>query len=107
MNFTGRFKVQYKIQIRQLRFDDHYAAAIFKYMREYSILFRGDCTLVFSDDKSKINVGELGALVSTGVRGKKTLAPVASDLSALDHDMQSLSSLIPSVTMFCDIPESI
>ena len=110
INFTGRFKIKYKIQVRQLHLkhvDDHYAAAIFKYMREYAIKYRDNCTLIFSDDKAKINVGEPGALVSTGVRGKKTLAPVASDLSALDHDMQSLSSLTPSVTMFCDVPVTI
>ena len=108
MRFTGRFEVKYKIQVRQLRqkhIDNHYAAGLFKYMREFAIQFREHSTLVFADDKAKINVGEPGALVSSGVHGKKTLAPVATDLSALDHDMQSLSSLTPSVTMFCDVPE--
>ena len=65
------------------------------------------CTLIFCDDKSKIDIGEPGALVSTGVRGKKTLAPSSTQLSALDHDVQSKSSLIPSVTMICDIPDDI
>lgn len=109
-NFTGRFQVQYKIQVRQLRLEhvvDHYCAAIFKYLREYSIKVKDMCTLIFCDDKSKIDIGEPGALVSTGVRGKKTLAPSGTQLSALDHDVQSKSSLTPSVTMICDIPDDI
>ena len=35
LNFTGRFPIQYKIQVRQLRqqhVDEYYAAAIFKYL---------------------------------------------------------------------------
>ena len=87
--------------------DDHYCAALFKYLREYAIKVQDRCTLVFADDKSKIDIGEPGALVSTGVRGKKTLAPVTSQLSALDHDVQSKSSLTPSVTMICEIPDDI
>ena len=96
--------------MRQLRLehvDDYYCAAIFKYLREYSIKVKDMCTLIFCDDKSKIDIGEPGALVSTGVRGKKTLAPSGTQLSALDHDVQSKSSLTPSVTMICDIPDDI
>ena len=90
MWFTGHFEVKYKIQVRQLRqkIDDHYAAALFKYLREFAIQFREHSTLVLTDDKAKVvNVGEPGALVSSSVHRKKTLAPVATDLSALDHDM--------------------
>ena len=109
-NFTGRFQVQYKVQVCQLRqehVDDQYCAAVFKYLREYSIKVKGSSLLIFSDDKSKIDVGEPGALVSTGVRGKKTLAPSSTQLTALDHDLQSKSSLTPSVTMICDVPDDI
>ena len=45
--------------------------------------------------------------ISSGVRGKKVLAPSTSRVSALDHDVHSKSSLTPSVTMICDIPEDI
>ena len=108
-NFMGRFQVQYKVQVRQLRLehvDDHYCAAMFKFLREYSIKVK-DVYSHFSDDKSKIDIGEPGALVSTGGRGKKTLAPSGTQLSALDHDVQSKSSLTPSVTMICDTPDNI
>lgn len=45
--------------------------------------------------------------MSSGVRGKKTIAPTKSTLSALDHDMHQKGSLVPSVVMLCDIPESV
>ena len=105
LNFTGRFQVRYKIQLRQLRSshpDDHYAAALFKYFRELAIHFRYVNTVVFADDKSKINVGEPGLAISTG-----SVAPMSSQISALDHDVQSKASLTPSVTMICDTPEGI
>lgn len=43
-------------------------------------------------------------LLSTGVRGKKTFAPVSVDLESLDHDMTKCS-LCPSVYLECKIPE--
>lgn len=52
-NFNARFQVQYKIQVRQLHLkhvDDHYCAAIFKYLLEYAIKVKEVCTLVFADD---------------------------------------------------------
>ncbi|XP_052223762.1 uncharacterized protein LOC127839434 isoform X2 [Dreissena polymorpha] len=59
------------------------------------------------DDKSKVDIGEPGSAVSTGVRGKKSIVPVSSTLSALDHDMQSKLSLTPSVALKVGVPESI
>ena len=37
-------------------------------------------------DKSKIDFGEPRLAVSSGVRGKKTVAPTNTILGALDHD---------------------
>ncbi|XP_053389758.1 uncharacterized protein LOC128552728 [Mercenaria mercenaria] len=58
------------------------------------------------DDKAKVPVGDPGVFISTGVRGKKTLAPVSETLEALDHDMTK-SSLCPSVYLECEVPMSI
>ena len=41
-------------------------SALFRHLREYSIKAKDMCT------KSKIDIGEPGVLVSTGVWGKKT-----------------------------------
>lgn len=53
----------------------------------------------------KLN-GNPGALMSTGVRGKLSIVPTTSTLSALDHDMQSSGSLTPFVYLDCEIPDS-
>jgi|GEM_PF-6742638 len=40
--YTGKFKVKYKVQTRVLRKehpDGHYCAAIFRYLREFAIKF--------------------------------------------------------------------
>ncbi len=107
LTFTRRFAVQYKIQRRQLRVahpNDHYCAAILLYLKHLSVVLQKECSLFFCDDKAKINVGEPGIVVSTGVRGKQTLAPSSSTLSAVDYDMHHKGSLTPSVYLHCDIP---
>ena len=109
LSFTSRIPVQYKIQIRQLRVgheDAHYCAAQFKYQRARAIELGSDAALFFCDDKAKVPVGEPGVAVSTGVRGKKTIAPVRTVLGAADHDLTK-SSLTPSVVLKCLIPGSI
>jgi len=87
--------------------DDHYCAAVFKYMRQFAIKFRDECTFLCVDDKAKVDFGEPGYAVSTGVRGNQSIAPVSSTLSALDHDFNSRGSLIPSVALQVDIPASL
>lgn len=72
------------IQTRQLRashMDDHFCAAMFKYMREYSVLYRDETTFVCLDDKSKLDFGEPSLALSSGVRGKKAIVPLNSMLS--------------------------
>lgn len=63
--------------------------------------------MIFCDDKAKVPFGNPGSLVSTGVRGKQTIVPASSTLCALDHDMQSVGSITPSVYLNCDIPDTI
>lgn len=45
----------------------------------------------------------IGTIVSTRVWGKKTLVPMTSQLSALDHEVKFMSSLIPPVTIISEI----
>ena len=52
--------------------------------------------MICSDDKAKVPYGSPCVFVSTGVHGKKTIAPVNTTLGALDHNMTN-SSLTPSV----------
>ena len=58
-------------------------------------------SFVCLDDKAKLDFGEPGMALSSGVRGKKTLAPISSTLGALDHDVKSKGSLTLSV---CFVP---
>lgn len=111
-SFTSKIDVQYKIQKRQLRAyhpDEHYCNALFKYQRERAIELNNliDINVVFfsCDDKAKVPIGEPGFAVSTGVRGKKSIAPTSTTLVAGDHDMTK-SSLTPSVSLQIDIPGS-
>ena len=50
-------------------------------------MYRGECVLLSCDDKAKVDFGEPGAALSTGVREKKSLIPTTSILGALDHDV--------------------
>ena len=88
--YTGKINLKFVIQCRQLRayhLDAHWCNAIFRYLREMAIMYRGECVLLSCDDKTKVDFGEPGAVLSTGVRGKKSLIPTTSILGALDHDV--------------------
>ena len=56
-------------------------------------MYRGECALLSCDDKAKADFGETGAALSTGVRGKKSLAPTTSILGAVDHDVSQKGTL--------------
>ena len=86
--YNGKINLKFTIQRRQLRAyhsDAHWCNALFRYLREMAIMYRGECVLLSCDDKAKVDFGEPGAVLSTGVRGKKRLIPTTSILGALDH----------------------
>ena len=61
LHYTGRLKIRFMIQQRQFRKqhpDQHYAAAVFRYEREYACMFRQHCAFLSIDDKHRIKVGE-------------------------------------------------
>lgn len=108
--YKGRVPMKMKVQTRQLRAshqDEHYCASLFKMLREYAVKFREQISFVCMDDKSKIDFGEPGVHISSGVRGRKSIVPVESALSCLDHDVSSKGSLTPSVVLLVDIPEDV
>ena len=57
--------------------------------------------LLSCNGKAKIDFGEPGCMLSTGVRGKKTLVPTASILRTLDYDVNQkgkCANYIPYLT---------
>ena len=67
LQFTGRFQVKFMVQARQLRKwyeDAHYCAALFRYLKEFSIRYKSIADLVFLDDKHRCKVGEPGMPVA-------------------------------------------
>ena len=61
MQHTGRLKVKFMVQARQIRMwheDAHYASAVYRYLREMAIKYQDVCELVFMDDKHKCKIGE-------------------------------------------------
>jgi len=108
MQYSGRFKISYKVQSRLLRKshpDAHYCAALFRYTRLFAIKFQKFTCFISADDKHKVPIGEM-VETSTGVRNKATLASLDTELTSCDHDFTKLS-VTPSVSLFCDIPKDI
>ena len=111
LQYTGRLKVKYMVQKRQLRKsheDVHYASALFRYQKEMAIKYRNNATYVSLDDKHKVPVGEPGYPVASVERGKKVLVGTGPGMAfeVGDHDF-TRCSLTPSVALFIDISDSI
>lgn len=106
---TGRFKIKFMIQQRQWRRehpDSHYAAASFRYMREYALSIRDHCYFICLDDKHKISVGEPGFPVACAERGRRVPVRMDENFQVGDHDFTKFS-LIPSVVFILNIPQNI
>ncbi|XP_078662871.1 uncharacterized protein LOC144906461 isoform X3 [Branchiostoma floridae x Branchiostoma belcheri] len=76
---------------------DEAAASHPETQQRLKLVFLGETGLM--TDMRAVNPGR------PGVRGKKTLAPSKTTLSAADHDLRHKGSLTPSVYHQCDIPE--
>ena len=70
-------------------------------------MVRQQADVYFVDDKAKIPIGKPGCPISTGVRGKKMIVPTSTTLSALDHDIEALGNIIPTVFQQPEIPEKL
>lgn len=106
---TGRLQIKYMVQSRQLHadhIDSHYAAAIFKYMKQFAIMFHKHVTMVSLDDKHNIKVGEPGFPVAAVDRGKEVVVGTGTKFIVGDHDFTK-AKITPSVALICDVPESL
>ena len=109
--YTGKFKMKYKVQTRILWkecLDGHYCAIIFSKRICHQIL--RSCCFISADNKHKVAIGESVA-TSTGVRNRQILVRNRQILvhengilAACDHDFTKLS-LTPSVIFLYDVPK--
>ncbi len=108
-HYTGRLNVKFCVQRRQWRLqheDSHYAAAIFRYEREFLLKFRDQSTFVCLDDKHRVKIGNPGEPLAATERGRRVIIPGNCSSEVSDHDFSKFS-LIPSVSLLVDIPSEI
>ena len=109
LHYIGRLNVKFMIQQRQFQKeheDSHYAAAIFRYEREYASQVREHARFLCIDDKHRAKVGEPGFPVAAAERGRKVIVASDTSFEVGDHDFTKFS-LIPSVVLQVDIPEDV
>ena len=107
--YRKRLPVKMMVQKRQFRkghVDEHYCAAIFRYLREYALQFRNESLLICLDDKHRIKCGEPGFPVAAAERGRRVIVSLNEEFQVGDHDFTRFS-IIPSVMFHVDIPEAI
>ena len=107
--YKSQFNVKMMVQKRQFRhyhIDAHYCAALFRYMREFALLFRDLAMFVSLDDKHRIKIGKPNYPVAAAERGRRVLVAQSETFEVGDHDFTKFS-IIPSVSFIITIPESI
>jgi hypothetical protein len=62
-------------------------------MRQFAHKFKDNVTFLSIDDKPKMDFGEPGEYAASGVRGKNSVVPSGSNLSALDHDVEHFNDV--------------
>ena len=67
--------------------DTHWFSTLYQYLRELAIQNHKKCVFISCDNSAKIDFGEPGALVSSGVHGKRSIIPTTSMLGMLDHNV--------------------
>ena len=106
LHYAGQFQVNFIIQQCQWccqHPDAHYAAATFRFIREYALMVREYCLLICLNDKHKIKVGETGCPVATAERGRRVLVRGDEVFAVCDHDFMKFF-LIHSVIFIVNIP---
>ncbi|CAB4000609.1 Hypothetical predicted protein [Paramuricea clavata] len=97
------------VQARQFRaehVDAHYASALFRYEKEFSIKFKEHLVFVSMDDKHTIKVGEPNCPVAAVERGKQVLVAIGTKLVVADHNFTRISMTL-SVNLFSQVPDHI
>ena len=67
--------------------DTHWFSTLYQYLRELAIQNHKKLVFISCDNSAKIDFGEPGALVSSGVHGKRSIIPTTSMLGMLDHNV--------------------
>ncbi|CAG8654999.1 543_t:CDS:2, partial [Scutellospora calospora] len=109
LQFTGHLPLKFMVQTCQLRAyhqDTHYVSALYRYKKEFAVKFREITNFVFMDDKHHCKVREPEFPVAAVERGKKVVVSRETTFAVADYDYTK-TGIIPSVTMICNIPESI
>ena len=107
LNYTGRFRVKYRLQTRQLRrthIDLHYCHKVALNARCFVLRFKPLSLLLGLDDKCKIPVGEPNAEVSGLARQRSTMSSIDFPNAALDHDYH-VAAVVPSAMLVTDVPD--
>ena len=84
----------------------HYASALFRYQKEFTVKYRSYCSFVFMDDKHHCKVGELSNPAAAVDGGKRVIVSLDRKFAVADHD-HTKCSLVPSVVMVCSISPTI
>ena len=109
LRFVKQFDIRFQVLkciLRANHEDAHYAAAQFRYLREFCVCQKQHCTFLSMDDKHSISVGEPDGAVASLDRGRRVLTAAGTPVVALDHDFTK-AKLTPSVVLAIDIPDSI
>ena len=93
-------------QWRKRHVNSHYAACIFRYQREFAVKLRNSAVFACVDDKHRVKVGEPSCPVAAAERGRQVIVSSGTSFQVADHDFTRFS-MIPSVTLLVDIPESV
>ena len=105
----GRLNIKFMVQKRQWRKDHpdaHYGSALFRYLREFSVMFRDYTVLACLDDKHRIKIGEPSFPVAAAERGRRVIVAVGTTFEVGDHDFTKFS-IVPSVVLINDIPHEV
>ena len=103
-NYTGKFKVKRMVQARILRkynIDSHYANALYSFLKQRACELKERVTMVSSDAKCKVSVGEPGTPIASV---KKVIVGLNETFQVADHDFSKIS-LIPDANFIQSIPE--
>ncbi|WAR16034.1 hypothetical protein MAR_030628 [Mya arenaria] len=110
INYTGKFKVKFKVQQRLLRAtheDSDFARNQFGLLKKFACKFRDLTSFQCLDDKAIVPVGEPGHAVSAGVRIHHGGIVTASGQNiAMDHDFH-IAGIVPLVCFNIDIPSNL
>ena len=88
--YTDRINLKHVIQRKQLRtFHTNllWCFVLYGYLRELAGQNRDNCVFTLCDSKVKVDFDGPGAVIYSGLHGKKSIIPTSSYQGALDHDV--------------------